>query len=72
MAHNKTFEVPNISCGHCVTTIKNELGGMIGVQRVEADQKTRKVTVEWTDPATWDQIETLLNEINYPPAPGTH
>jgi uncharacterized lipoprotein len=42
------------------------------VQRVEADQKTRKVTVEWTDPATWDQIETLLNEINYPPAPGTH
>ncbi len=26
------------------------------------------VTVEWSEPATWEQIKTLLVEINYPPA----
>ncbi len=66
---SKTFEVPNISCGHCVMTIKNELGDLAGVSRVEGNQETRIVTVEWDSPATWEQIKALLAEINYPPAP---
>lgn len=65
---SKTFEVPNISCGHCVMTIKNEVSEMAGVSSVEASQETRLVTVAWDDPATWDQIKALLVEINYPPA----
>lgn len=66
---SKTFEVPNISCGHCVMTIKNEVSDLKGVTSVNADRNTRLVTVEWTDPATWEQIKNLLVEINYPPAP---
>jgi len=65
---NKTFEVPNISCGHCVMAIKNEVGELDGVLRVEADEATRIVTVEWDEPASWEQIKALLVEINYPPA----
>jgi copper chaperone len=65
---SKTFEVPNISCGHCVMTIKNEVADLAGVKNVNADQATRMVTVEWDAPATWDQIQALLVEINYPPA----
>lgn len=68
----KIFEVPNISCGHCVMTIKNEVGEIEGVTRVEADKDTRIVTIEWRDPATWEQISALLTEINYAPAPGTN
>lgn len=68
----KTFEVPNISCGHCVMTIQNEVGDLAGVSKVQADQNSRLVTVEWGDPATWEQIQALLVEINYPPAPGTN
>ena len=64
----KTFEVPNISCGHCVMAIKNELGDMDGVSAVEANRETRMVTVSWDDPTTWDQIKATLVEINYPPA----
>ena len=64
----KTFEVPNISCKHCVMTIKNELGDLSGVQDVQADQETRIVTVQYDTPASWDQIKDLLVEINYPPA----
>ena len=65
---SKTFEVPNISCGHCVHTIQNEVADLAGVKRVQADQTTRMVTVEWEDPATWEQIRDLLVEINYPPS----
>lgn len=66
---SKTFEVPNINCGHCVMTIKNEVSELAGVSKVEADRTTRVVTVEWDSPATWEQIKSLLVEINYPPVP---
>lgn len=67
----KTFEVPNISCGHCVQTILSELCDLEGVRKVEADQETRMVTVRWEEPATWGGIVALLEEIHYPPAPET-
>jgi copper chaperone CopZ len=62
----KTVSVPNINCGHCTQTIKMELGEMPGVQRVDADVESRTVTVEWNEPADWEQIKSLLAEINYP------
>ena len=63
----KTFTAPAINCGHCTKTIEMEVGDLAGVTSVKAEQESRKVTVEWQDPATWEQIEGLLNEINYPP-----
>jgi copper chaperone len=66
---SKTFTVPAIHCGHCTRTIENELSELEGVRSVKADQETRVVTVEWDAPATWEQIDALLHEINYPPAP---
>ena len=64
---SKTFVVPNISCGHCVHTIQNEVAEVDGVKSVKADQQSKKVTVQWDTPATWDKIEKVLKEINYPP-----
>jgi copper chaperone len=65
---SKTFKVPNISCGHCVHTIQNEIGELEGVRSVVASQDTKMVTVEWEEPPqTWDNIKVLLEEINYPP-----
>lgn len=64
----KTFEVPNISCGHCVHAIQNEVSDLAGVKSVVASQETRMVTVEWEEPPqTWDNIKALLEEINYAP-----
>lgn len=64
----KTFSVPNISCGHCVHTIENELSELAGVKNVHADQTSKNVVVEWEAPATVDSIKQLLAEINYPVA----
>ena len=64
----KTFKVPNISCGHCVMAIQNEVGDLEGVKTVVAVQDTKMVTVEWDEPPqNWDGIKALLEEINYPP-----
>jgi len=49
-------------------TIQRELGALAGVKRVEASADTKRVEVAWEDPATWEAIEALLTEINYPPA----
>jgi len=65
---SKTFTVPNISCGHCVHTVQMEVGDIAGVKLVRADLDSKQVVVEWGEPATWEQIESLLVEINYPPA----
>lgn len=64
----KTFQVPNIGCDGCVRTIKNELTELPGVQRVEGDVPSRTVTVEYASPATWAQIKTALEAIDYAPA----
>jgi copper chaperone len=64
----KTFKVPNISCGHCVMTIEREVGELQGVTSVKAEEASKMVTVNWNEPpATWDGIQALLAEINYPP-----
>ena len=65
---SKTFVVPNISCNHCTHTIEMEVGDLEGVESVEASLDSKRVTVKWDDPASWEEIESLLKEINYPPA----
>ena len=60
------YTVPNISCGHCVHTIKMEVGELPGVQSVEASQDTKEVIITFDDPATEEKILALLTAINYP------
>ena len=64
----KKISIPNISCGHSVMTIKNELSELKGVSKVEGDPNTKEITVDWDAPATLEKIKTHLKEINYPAA----
>jgi copper ion binding protein len=63
-----TFNVPNISCGHCVHTIQTELGELEGVANVMASAETKQVAVEFNAPADEKIIRETLLEINYPAA----
>jgi copper chaperone len=63
-----TYKIPNISCGHCVHTIKMELSDLRGVSSVEADQESKTATVTFDDPATESEIKKVLAGINYPVA----
>ena len=63
-----TFTIPNISCGHCVMSIKNELSALEGVTAVDGDPDLKSMTVAWEAPATLEIIKAQLREINYPAA----
>ncbi len=60
--------VPNISCGHCVMTIKREVGELEGITTVEGDPATKEVHITFGPPAMLDGIKALLDEIGYPAA----
>jgi copper chaperone len=62
----QTFNISNISCGHCVATIQNELRELDGVVKVEGDPQSKTATFEWNAPATESQIKSKLSEIGYP------
>ncbi len=63
-----TYKIPNISCKHCVHTIKMEVGELPGVKSVEGSVAGRTATITFDAPATEEAIRTLLAEINYPAA----
>jgi copper chaperone CopZ len=65
---NKSVSIPNISCGHCVRTIETELKSLDHLLSVKADESTKIVEVSWEEPQTWENIKSLLLEINYPVA----
>ena len=62
----KTLNIPNISCNHCVMTIKNELSEIEGVSEVNGNAETKNVEVTFDEPATLEKIKAILDEINYP------
>ncbi len=62
-----TYTIPNISCMHCVHTIKTEVGDLAGVKSVDANAQTKQTTITFDSPATEQQIIELLKEINYAP-----
>ena len=62
----KKFHIPNITCGHCVRTIENELTEISGVKKASGDPESKAVAVEWEEPITEDAIRKVLTEINYP------
>ena len=61
-----TYLIPNISCNHCVHTIKMEVSELVGVNEVVADADKKEATITFDPPATEEQIKSLLEEINYP------
>ena len=69
MEQEITLTAPDISCGHCVATIEQAVGGLDGVQHVEAGLDTKRVTVRF-DPerVSQAQIEAVMEDEGYPVA----
>ena len=62
-----TYQIPNISCNHCVHTIQTEIGELEGVKSVKASNETKTAVIAFEAPLTEDQIVATLKAINYPP-----
>ena len=61
--------VPDISCDHCVATVKQALTPLAGVQAVSVDLPTKQVTVRY-DAGQVDvaHMKAVLAEEDYPVA----
>jgi len=60
---SKTLKVPNISCHHCIMTIKREVGALSGVSGVEGEVETQEVTVVYDGERTLKKAIETLKEI---------
>lgn len=62
-----TFNVPSISCEHCVRTIRVALGEIAGVQQVNVDLDTKRVDVVYDATVVGEaQMKDVLAEVDYP------
>jgi copper chaperone len=59
------FQVPDISCQHCVNAITKEVSALSGVQQVHVDLAEKTVTVAHGDQITTDSIVAAINEAGY-------
>ncbi len=63
-----TLNIPAISCGHCVMTIKREIGELPGVLAVEGDAQAKTATFTLEDESVLSAVRETLAEIGYPAA----
>jgi copper chaperone len=59
------FQVPGVSCQHCVNAITKEVAALAGVQRVQVALDDKTVTVEHADSVSADAIVAAINEAGY-------
>ena len=67
MNTEKTFSVPEISCGGCANGIKNALGKVAGINQIEVDIQAKTVDVKFdADVIKESQIVDVLDDAGYP------
>jgi copper chaperone len=67
MMEHVTVTAPDISCGHCVASIKDAVGTLPGVASVEANLDTKRVEIAFdSGRVSLAQIEAALDEAGYP------
>lgn len=62
-----TFQVPDLSCGHCVASVTRALAPL-GAQ-VQADPASKRVVVRVPQAVGREQVEAALRAAGYPPEP---
>lgn len=60
------FQVPDMTCGHCVKTITAAVNQVAPGASVVADLASHRVTVTGTDQT--DKIEAAIRDAGYEPA----
>jgi len=59
------FQVPGVSCQHCINAITSEVTAIPGVQNVEVALDSKVVTVAHAEQVSADQIVAAIIEAGY-------
>ena len=60
-----TYLVTGMTCGHCVSAVRDELGALVGVQDVTVDLPTGRVQVTSDSEIPRDQVVAAVDEAGY-------
>jgi copper chaperone len=60
-----TYTVKGMTCGHCVSSVKEEVGEVAGVAGVEVDLATGLLTVDSESPIDQARIAAAVEEAGY-------
>ena len=61
----ETFEVENVKCGGCASTLKKSLAESFGEVEVDLESTPRRITLD-LDPARHDELKLALRKLGYP------
>ena len=65
----ETFNVPSISCDHCVRAITEEVQAVDGVQHVQVDLASKVVTIQTNEQISRDTLTAAIQEAGYDVSP---
>jgi copper chaperone len=60
-----TYTVQGMTCGHCVSSVTEEVGALDGVRNVEVDLATGLVTVTSDGDLREDDVRAAVGEAGY-------
>ena len=63
-----TFEVKDMTCGHCVSTITKALKGLDRDAKVEIDLSSHRVQIQPSS-SNFDELRDAIQEAGYTPVP---
>ncbi len=61
----QTYRVPDVSCEHCVRAINDELTKLPGVEQVDVDLASKRVTVRHDGSVSDAQLREGIAEAGY-------
>lgn len=65
MPVTETYHVTGMTCGHCVSSVKEEVGQIAGVTGVDVDLETGRVTVTSDAPIDEAAVKDAVEEAGY-------
>ena len=65
MSRTTTVTVQGMTCGHCVSAVQQEIGGLAGVTGVEVDLESGLVSIASTDELDAAAVAAAVDEAGY-------
>ena len=59
------YTVEGMTCGHCATSVREEVSELEGVRSVDVDVESGRVTVTSDVPLTTDAVAAAVTEAGY-------
>ncbi|MCG8925502.1 heavy-metal-associated domain-containing protein [Lentzea sp. CC55] len=60
-----SYTVTGMTCGHCASSVTEEIGRIGGVRKVDVELDSGKVTVTSDQPVAEDDVRAAVTEAGY-------